>query len=86
MRRLPPRFLRRRRYEVTFIREGGAEPEWTQVTSTPVTLIDRYLGVGDAWSLVNAADDAWGVTRGSGCRSRQLPPADRGTVKSPPAR
>jgi hypothetical protein len=58
-RRLPPSLFRRRRYEVALIRDASSAPEWTRVTSTPVTLIDRHLGVGDAWSVVQAADDAW---------------------------
>jgi hypothetical protein len=24
-----------------------------------VTVIDPYIGVGDAWALVHAADEAW---------------------------
>jgi hypothetical protein len=58
VRRLPPQFLKRRRYEVELTDPGGGEG-WTQVTSTPVTLIDKYIGVGDAWSVVGAADAAW---------------------------
>jgi hypothetical protein len=58
VRRLPAQFLKRRRYEVEFTDPEGGEG-WTKVTSTPVTLIDEYVGVGDAWSVVGAADDAW---------------------------
>jgi hypothetical protein len=25
-----------------------------------VTLLDKYVGVGEAWALVHAADAAWG--------------------------
>jgi hypothetical protein len=63
VRRLAPRAFRRRRYEVEFVDPDG-RPQWSRVTRTPVTLIDRYLGVGDAWAVVKAADDAW--TSGNG--------------------
>jgi len=39
--------------------DDGLEPTWSRITSTPVTLIDPYLGVGDAWSVIKAADAAW---------------------------
>ena len=58
VRRLPPQLLKRRRYEVEFTDPAGGDG-WTKVTSTPVTLIDKYVGVGDAWSVVGAADEAW---------------------------
>lgn len=58
LRRLPPGFFRRL-YEVEYTPEGGTTPTWRQVTRTPVTLIDPYLGVAEAWALVHAADDAW---------------------------
>jgi len=59
MRRLAPGRFRRRVYEVEFTPKGHTEPQWRRVTRTPVTLIDPYLGVGDAWALVHAADEAW---------------------------
>jgi len=59
MRRLPPARFRRRLYEVELFSEGSAEPEWVRRTHTPVTLIDPYLGVAEAWALVHAADAAW---------------------------
>lgn len=60
LRRLPPKgLLRRRIYEVEITQAGEAAPPTRQVTSTPVTFIDKCLGVGDAWTLVHAADDAW---------------------------
>jgi hypothetical protein len=59
IRRLPPRGLRRRIYEIGFTPTGETVPTWTRVTSAPVTLIDPHLGVGDAWSLVHAADNVW---------------------------
>jgi hypothetical protein len=58
VRRLSPQLLRRRRYEVEFADPDGGDG-WTKVTSTPVTLIDKYIGVSDAWSVVGAADEAW---------------------------
>ena len=59
LRRLHPTFLRRRMYEVEFTAKGETSPSWSKVTRTPVTLIDPYLGVGDAWALLHAADNAW---------------------------
>jgi hypothetical protein len=38
--------------------------EGRQVTRTPVTLLDPYLGVGDAWALVHAAERAWDGAEG----------------------
>jgi hypothetical protein len=31
---------------------------WRRITS-PVGLLQPVLGIGDAWSFVDAADDAW---------------------------
>ena len=59
IRRIEPRLLRRRRYEVECTADETGDVTWSRVTSTPVRLIERDLGVGDAWSLINAADDAW---------------------------
>lgn len=59
VRRLSSGRFRRRRYEVHFIPDPSREPEWARITSSPVTLIDRYLGVADAWSVIHAADEAW---------------------------
>jgi hypothetical protein len=57
VRRLPPRLLRRRVYEVEFVFEG--ELTRREVTSAPVPLIDGYLGLADASKLVRNADQAW---------------------------
>lgn len=43
---------------------GDDDSTITEVTSTPVTRLDKYLGVGDAWALIRAADRAWDVTEG----------------------
>lgn len=61
IRRLPPKgVLRRRLYEIDLTLNDREEASPSrQLTSTPVTMIDKYLGVGDAWALVHAADDAW---------------------------
>lgn len=29
------------------------------ITSAPMTKLDPWLGVGDAWALVHSADRAW---------------------------
>jgi hypothetical protein len=61
LRRLPERgrFRRRRVYEIEFPPdESSAEPKRV-VTITPATTIDKYLGVGDAWALIDAANQAW---------------------------
>lgn len=59
VRRVPPGRFHRRAYEVELTEPNAAAPTWTRVTRTPVTLIDPYLGVGDAWAVVKAADRAW---------------------------
>lgn len=57
LRRIPARGLfRRKRYEVEY--EESGKPTRV-VTKVPATVIDKYLGVGDAWALVHAADDGW---------------------------
>lgn len=56
----PKGLLRRRRYEVEFVEPATGESQWKRETSTPVTTIDQYVGVGEAWALVHAADKAWG--------------------------
>ncbi|MGH2350767.1 MAG: hypothetical protein ACRDJN_04035, partial [Chloroflexota bacterium] len=57
---IPPSGLfRRRRYEIEFPPDAKFGSTKREVTATPVTVIDRYLGVGDAWTLVHAADAAW---------------------------
>ena len=60
LRRLPNRgLLRKRVYEVEIPAARSPGEIERQKTSTPVVLIDKYLGVGDAWALVHAADKAW---------------------------
>jgi hypothetical protein len=49
--------FRRFRFEVDL-------PEGRHVTRAPVTLLDPYLGVGDAWALVHAAEGAWDGANG----------------------
>ncbi|MEY2422460.1 MAG: hypothetical protein QOI95_2527 [Acidimicrobiaceae bacterium] len=39
-------------------------PEGRHVTRAPVTRLDPYLGVGDAWALVHAAQAAWDGAEG----------------------
>lgn len=51
--------LRRRRYQVEFVDANTGETVWQIETTTPVTTIDRHIGVGEAWALVHAADKAW---------------------------
>ena len=53
VRRLPRRWVRPR-YEVDF--GDGSGPE---LTTTPETLIDPILGVGNARALIGAADERW---------------------------
>jgi len=59
LRRVPRRFPWGRVYEVEFTAEGGTRPSWVRVTRAPVPLIDPFLGVQDAWALVDAADEVW---------------------------
>lgn len=55
----PTRFLGRKRYEVELPAIATGDPFHRKVTSVPVTMLEKHLGVGDAWSLVKAADAAW---------------------------
>ena len=64
----------RARYEVELTDPGATAPTWTRVTSSPVTTIDPYLGVGDAHAVVDAADRAW---RGGTGPWESLYPGDR---------
>jgi hypothetical protein len=50
---------RRARYEVELTEPGATKPAWTRETTSPVTAIDRYLGVADTHAVVKAADLAW---------------------------
>ncbi len=60
LRRIPPTgLLRRRRYEIEFPAVDQSSSPRREITSTPVTVIDRQVGVGEAWTLVHAADAAW---------------------------
>jgi hypothetical protein len=59
IRRLPQGRFRRPKYEVELTQGDDYRSEWSRVTRTPVTLIDPILGVGDAWALVHAANEAW---------------------------
>ncbi len=55
----PSALLPRHRYEVELVDPGTGEVTWRRKTTTPVTLIDRHVGVAEAWALVHAADRAW---------------------------
>ena len=54
MRRLPWG----RVYEVE-IASGSEVVPRVKTTRVPVTMIDPYLGVGDAWALIDEADRRW---------------------------
>lgn len=59
IRRCPPRgLLRRPRYEVEQIDSAGKVAHRHE-TTTPVTTIDKFVGVAEAWALVHAADEEW---------------------------
>lgn len=60
IRRLPStRVLRRRRYEVSWSAGELGEATGSKVTTSPLGMLDPVLGVGDAWSVIDAADRAW---------------------------
>jgi hypothetical protein len=67
--------LRRRLYEVELVDHGSGVVAWRKESSTPVTLIDPYVGVAEAWALVRSADEHWG--RGS-TEWISLPGSDNG--------
>ena len=53
------RLLRRSRYEIEKVDPSTGVVEWHRETSSPVTTIDKFVGVAEAWALVHAADAAW---------------------------
>lgn len=55
----PTGILRRRRYEVELLDQDSGAVIWRKVTPAPVTLIDRHIGVAEAWALLHSADDHW---------------------------
>lgn len=51
-----------RRYELELQLKTEPESEWSLRTmgrGDVVRVLEPILGVGDAWSFVNAADEAW---------------------------
>lgn len=59
----PKGLLRRSRYEIESLDDRG-DVLWRRETTMPVTTIDRYTGVAEAWALVHAADTAWDLRTG----------------------
>lgn len=56
LRRLKPRLPMGHLYEVELTTDVGLE---RHITRSPVSLLSPLLGVGDAWSLVDAANREW---------------------------
>lgn len=61
--------LRRVATRVPFGRAYEVEIPWGEgvecvVTRSPLSVLDPLLGVGDAWSLIDAANRAWDGQRG----------------------
>jgi hypothetical protein len=52
-----------RRYTVEFAQNADSEPHdrRTLGRSAAVNRLERELGIGDAWSFIHAADDAWNL-------------------------
>ena len=52
-----------RRYTVEFALSADSEPHERRTLgrSAAVKRLERVLGVGDAWSFIHAADDAWNL-------------------------
>lgn len=48
---------KRGRYQVQLVDDESGHIEWSETTTTPITLIDRYIGVAEAWALLHQADD-----------------------------
>lgn len=61
MRRVASRVPIGRVYELEIPGDQGAE---RIVTRSPLSVLDPLLGVGDAWSLIDAANRAWDGERG----------------------
>jgi hypothetical protein len=45
-------------YEIELSELGSSTISWTLRTETPTTILRPFYGLGDAWSVVNAADAA----------------------------
>ena len=58
MRRIRRRLPWGRVYEVEIASASDVVPR-VKTTRVPVTMIDPYMGVGDAWALIDEADDRW---------------------------
>lgn len=52
------KILRRSLFEVELVSDPPGI-SWRKKSTLPVTLIDRRIGVAEAWSLVHAAEAAW---------------------------
>jgi hypothetical protein len=52
-----------RRYTVEFAPNADSEPHERQTLgrSAAVKRLEREVGIGDAWSFIHAADDAWNL-------------------------
>jgi hypothetical protein len=55
----PTGFRRRRRYQAELLDPDTGVTLWRKETTTPVTFIDPYIGVAEAWALVHSVDSAW---------------------------
>jgi hypothetical protein len=58
IRRVPARPFSRL-YEIELAPHGWPETAQRQTTRTPKAVLERMLGVGDAWSFVQEADRQW---------------------------
>jgi len=56
LRRVKPRLPFGRLFEVELPTQEGTE---RMVTRSPLSILDPRIGVGDAWSLIDAANRAW---------------------------
>lgn len=60
IRRIPQRIPLGRLYELE-LRQAGSAVATHRTTRAPVSVLEPVLGVGDAWSLVLAADRRWSM-------------------------
>ena len=58
------RRFRRRVYEVEFPLTAGGGVTRRKVTKQPIFDLEEHVGTGDAWAIIDAADDAWDGTTG----------------------
>jgi hypothetical protein len=64
IRRLPKPRFRRRPYEIEYRPLTGSDVGWHKITTAPIFDLEKVVGTGDAWAMINAADADWDGAHG----------------------